>query len=570
MLVSLSVKNFALISSLQIDFCKGLNVLSGETGAGKSIIIDCIMLLTGGRYDKSMLRYGEKSGFVEGVFALDEKTRPLFSDYIENDDDLIVTRKFNAEGKNEIKINGQTVTLSLLRKLTANLVDICGQNEHQSLAEVSNHIKVIDFYARKEEESILAKIAENYEKFREIANKLDEIGDAKTRARSLDVYKFELAEIEKAKLIEGEEDELIATRKKYLGAEKIADALSLAQNGIDGDDEGLSVSQSLKSAQKALRSISSYDSKFAEWADRLDSVMIECEDLLESVSDELDGLEFSPADLEKIERRLDKIRQITRKYGNYDAVMSYRNELIRKIDETENADELYEKYSKKKAELVKILYADSVELSQIRRGRAIELGKAVVKELAELGMENSVFESRFLPLPSENDCENKLRADGLDEVEFYLSPNVGQPLKPLTKIISGGEQSRFMLALKVVSGDSDSVPTLIFDEIDTGISGKIGLEVAKKMATISTSHQVLSVTHLPQISAMADCNYFISKSVKDGNTVTEVKLLDYDEQIDEIARLSGGKDISNQALASAKQMKEWSNNFKSELSKTIE
>lgn len=562
MLVSLSVKNFALISSLQIDFCKGLNVLSGETGAGKSIIIDCIMLLTGGRYDKSMLRYGEKSGFVEGVFALDEKTRPLFCDYIENDDDLIVTRKFNAEGKNEIKINGQTVTLSLLRKLTANLVDICGQNEHQSLAEVSNHIKVIDFYARKEEESILAKIAENYEKFREIANKLDEIGDAKTRARSLDVYKFELAEIEKAKLIEGEEDDLIATRKKYLGAEKIADALSLAQNGIDGDDEGLSVSQSLKSAQKALRSISSYDSKFAEWADRLDSVMIECEDLLESVSDELDGLEFSPADLEKIERRLDKIRQITRKYGNYDAVMSYRNELIRKIDETENADELYEKYSKKKAELVKILYADSVELSQIRRGRAIELGKAVVKELAELGMENSVFESRFLPLPSENDCENKLRADGLDEVEFYLSPNAGQPPKPLVKIISGGELSRLMLALKVVSSGVDDIPTVIFDEIDTGISGKVGQEVAKKLARLTKNHQLLCVTHLPQIASMSDNHLYISKFTKDGQTYTSVSALNEDQVVEEVARLSGGKDISDRAIENAQQMRKWSNDYK--------
>ncbi|MBR2988509.1 MAG: DNA repair protein RecN [Clostridia bacterium] len=560
MLVSLSVKNFALISSLELDFCNGLNILSGETGAGKSIIIDCIMLLTGGRYDKSMLRYGEKNGFVEGVFSLDEKTRPIFSEYVDEDDNLIVSRKFNLDGKNEIKLNGQSVTLSLLKKLTANLIDICGQNEHQSLADVTNHLKVIDFYARREEESILTKIEENYDKFREIANKLDEIGDAKTRARSLDVYKFELAEIEKAKLVQGEEDELIATRKKYLGAEKIADALSLAQNEIDGEE--FSVISSLASAQKALRSIASYDDRFSEWAERLDSVVIECEDVLESVSDEVENLEFSPQDLEKIERRLDKIRSITKKYGNFNAVMEYKEELIRKIDETENADELYEKYLKKKKELVKVLYADSVKLSQIRRAFAVSLGDAVVKELDELGMANSVFESRFNDLPSEEDCEGKLRRDGLDEVEFYLSPNAGQPPKPLVKIISGGELSRLMLALKVVSSGVDAIPTVIFDEIDTGISGKVGQEVAKKLARLTKNHQLLCVTHLPQIASMSDNHLFIDKFTENGQTYTSVSTLSEEQVIEEIARLSGGKDISSQATQNAVQMRKWSTDYK--------
>ena len=560
MLISLSVKNFALISSLELDFCNGLNILSGETGAGKSIIIDCIMLLTGGRYDKSMLRYGEKNGFVEGVFSLDEKTQAIFSDYVENGENLIVSRKFNLDGKNEIKLNGQNVTLSLLKKLTANLIDICGQNEHQSLADVANHLKVIDFYARRDEEAILSKIEENYDKFREIANKLDDIGDAKTRARSLDVYKFELAEIEKAKLVEGEEDELVATRKKYLGAEKIADALSLAQSEIDGEE--FSVISSLASAQKALRSIASYDERFVEWAERLDSVVIECEDVLDSVSDEVENLEFSPQDLEKIERRLDKIRSITKKYGNFKAVMEYREELIRKIDETENADELYEKYLKQKKELIKILYADSVKLSQIRREFANSLAGAVVKELDELGMVNSVFESRFMDLPSEEDCENKLRRDGLDEVEFYLSPNAGQPPKPLVKIISGGELSRLMLALKVVSSGVDAIPTVIFDEIDTGISGKVGQEVAKKLARLTKNHQLLCVTHLPQIASMSDNHLFIDKFTENGQTYTSVTALTEDQVVEEIARLSGGKDISSQATQNAIQMRKWSTDYK--------
>ncbi len=565
MITSLSVKNFALISSLNIEFGEKLNILSGETGAGKSILIDCIMLLTGGRYDKSMLRFGETNGFVEGVFALNEKKSELLEDLADGSDELIITRKFNVDGKNEIRVNGRSATLSMLKNIASELIDLCGQNEHQSLANISNHIKVVDFYARSEVEDIIKEISTLYSSLRKVKNSLEEIGDAKTRARSLDIYKYQLEEIEKVKLKEGEEEELTALRKKFLSSEKICSALSETVNAITENDEGESAIEMLDRAKRQIISLASFDAKYSEWAERLSSAIIEIEDISESASDELDGFDFSPKELEKIEKRLDKIRSITRKYGSYQTVMEYREELVRKIDETENADEYYEKLTKEKNSIVKELFKKSNTLSEIRSKWAQRLEKAVISELSELGMAQSVFEVRFEPLPTLEDCEERLTANGMDKVEFYLSTNAGQPLKPLIKIISGGELSRLMLALKVVSSGDDDIPTVIFDEIDTGISGKVGQEVAKKMARLSQNRQLLCVTHLPQIASMADTHYFISKYTKDNQTYTAVTSLSDEGQIEEIARLSGGKDISAQATENALEMKKWSVNYKKSL-----
>lgn len=567
MLAKLTVKNFALVSNLELEFGERLNILSGETGAGKSIIVDSITLLVGGRYDKTMLRFGENSGFVEGVFTVTDKTRAVFSDYLDDgDEDVIILRKFNADGKNEIRINGRSATLSMLKSLGGSIVDICGQNEHQSLANVGNHIKVVDFYARKEIDALKTAVAGKYAELKEIEKQCDEIGDAKSRARNLDVYKFQLDEIKKAALKEGEEEELTAKRKRFLGAEKIASMLSEVSSLLsDGEDYSPAVGL-VSDARNALSSVSSYDEKYAEWADRLHSVEVELEDIADSVSEELDSLDFSQGDLDKIEKRLETIRNITRKYGDYAAVESFKAELEKRIDETENADEYYEKLAKRKNVLLKELYDDCVKLSDERRKSAIELEKSIVKELGELGMENSVFKVEFEPLPDISECGGRLSANGMDSVEFYLSPNAGQPLKPLVKIISGGELSRLMLALKVVSSGIDETPIVIFDEIDTGISGKVGQEIAKKLARLSVDRQLLCVTHLPQIASMADDHYFIDKFTTDGKTFTRVTKLDESATIDEIARLSGGKDISSGATENASQMKKWSNDYKRSLS----
>lgn len=566
MLIKLTVKNFALISKLELEFGKELNILSGETGAGKSIIVDCIMLLAGGRYDKTMLRFGESSGFVEGVFSVPEKISAALKDFISDDDEeIIIFRRFNSDGKNEIKINGRSATVAMLKEISSGLIDICGQNEHQSLANVTNHIKIVDYYARHSTSELLKNISENYIKLREVNSKLEEIGDAKSRARNLDVYKFQLEEIDRAKLKPGEEEELSSARKRCLGAEKIASALSEAAGFLSDYSDGMSMEELLEDAERKLSSVAGYDPRYSEWADRIKSVAIEVEDLAESITDELSSLDFAPDELDALEKRLDTVRNITRKYGDYDSAMSFRAELVKKIDEIENAEDYYIKLTKEKSVLVKKLFGDSVLLSEERRKAAKKLEISVVKELSELGMANSVFEVRFDPLPDPASCEPLISPTGMDRVEFYLSPNAGQPLKPLVKIISGGELSRLMLALKVVSSSVDDTPTVIFDEIDTGISGKIGTEIAKKLARLALRHQLLCVTHLPQIAAMADTHYFIDKFTEDGQTYTRLTLLDENASIEEVSRLSGAKDISSEAFKNAAQMKKWSDDYKASI-----
>ena len=565
MIRSLTVKNFALASSLSLEFGEKLNILSGETGAGKSILIDCIMLLTGGKYDKTMLRYGTESGFVEGVFSLNDNEKTAFADYLdEGDDEIIITRRFNADGRNDIKLNGRTLTLSQLKRLGTTLVDVCGQNEHQSLAIVANHIKTVDYFARKSVSEPLGKLAAAVCEYREVVRDLDSIGDAAKRERDLDVYKFRLAEIDKANVKEGEEEELVSARKKLLSAEKVRSALSDSVNAL-GEDEGGNVAELLSRTLRSLQSVSQYDEKYAVWAERIRSVAVEADDILSEIEDETDSLDFSDDSLDKIEKRLEIVRNITRKYGDVKAVAAFRADLLQKIDDIENADEKYEKLVKRKNELLKTVYSLSKEISSARKAAAEKMEKSVMAELGELGMPQAVFKVVFSEFPIEENCEKFVSPKGMDEAEFYLGPNLGQPLKPLVKIISGGELSRLMLALKVVSSGEDDVPTVIFDEIDTGISGKVGQEVAKKLARLSRSHQLLCVTHLPQIAAMADTHFYIDKYTDGGQTYTRVRELGNEEQISEIARLSGGRDITAQAETNAAELKEWCNKYKSSL-----
>lgn len=448
MIRSLTVKNFALASSLSLEFGEKLNILSGETGAGKSILIDCIMLLTGGKYDKTMLRYGTESGFVEGVFSLNDNEKTAFADYLdEGDDEIIITRRFNADGRNDIKLNGRTLTLSQLKRLGTTLVDVCGQNEHQSLAIVANHIKTVDYFARKSVTEPLGKLAAAVGEYREVVRDLDSIGDAAKRERDLDVYKFRLAEIDKANVKEGEEEELVSARKKLLSAEKVRSALSDSVNAL-GEDEGGNVAELLSRALRSLQSVSQYDEKYAVWAERIRSVAVEADDILSEIEDETDSLDFSDDSLDKIEKRLEIVRNITRKYGDVKAVTAFRADLLQKIDDIENADEKYEKLVKRKSELLKTVYSLSKEISSARKAAAEKMEKSVMAELGELGMPQAVFKVVFSEFPIEENCEKFVSPKGMDEAEFYLGPNLGQPLKPLVKIISAANSRALCLRLK--------------------------------------------------------------------------------------------------------------------------
>ncbi|MDR2201812.1 MAG: DNA repair protein RecN [Clostridiales bacterium] len=563
MLKRLLIRNVALIKSLELDFCARLNILSGETGAGKSIIVDSLMLLLGGKYDKTVLRYGEDSGFVEGVFDANAGAKKILEDFgYDAEDEIIVNRKFNSDGKNEIRINGRSATALMLRALTEKLVDIYGQNEYQSLAKNSEHLRILDYYVRHNTAAALKNLSAEYAKLQKINRELREVGDDKERLQNADLLSYQINEIEKARVREGEEDELVARRRVITGAERIAAALNTAKESLSYSDE-INAQQLISQALDALNSVSDIGGVYKELAGRLNAVSIELDDIAAVACDELDNTEFDPRELDALESRLDVLRSLKRKYGDYAKMTRWLSEAKERLYKLETGAELYEKLQKQKRDALAAAYGLALSVSAVRKAGAAGFEKLIVRELADLGMADASFKIVFEDLPAENDCEKVLTQNGLDRVEFYLSANAGHPVKPLVKIISGGELSRFMLALKVVSSRIDDIPTMIFDEVDTGISGKIGQEVAKKLAVISRSHQVLCVTHLPQIASMADNHYLIEKSAANNETVTGVTLLDQNGVIDEISRLSGAKDISVQSHENARQMKAWSDSFKS-------
>lgn len=567
MLRSIYINNIALIKSQTLEFCDGFNVLSGETGAGKSIIVDSLSLMLGEKFDKVLMRYGETVSRVEAVFDTTDRAREILSELDVDAEDLtIITRKVSDSGKSENRINGRTVTLSAVKQLGSALLDICGQNEYQFLGSVGNHIKVLDAFSDGIIGELKTKLVGYLSELRLIEQKLDEIKDSEERADNIDFLKRKLNEIDKVKIYDGELEELEEKRRIYRSSGKIIEALSAAQNEMSASSDSLI--GKLQGATRALSSISDLGEGYSDLVERLQSSLIELEDISDSIDEELESMDVRESDIDALEERIHKVRELIRKYGDYEGVSRKRAELDEKISFLENAEQLYDELNKNKRDLIKKSYDVSVKMSEIRKDSAKKLEKAVMSELNDLGMQNAEFKVNFALIPSLADCDGAFTSSGLDKVEFYLSPNAGQPLKPLTKIISGGEQSRLMLALKVISGNSDMIPSLVFDEIDTGISGKIGLEVAKKLALLSRSHQVLCVTHLPQIAAMADKNYFISKSSVDGQTLTDVKQLDFAQTVEEIARLSGGKDISQSAQTNAEEMKNWSENFKRQLKTT--
>ncbi len=566
MLRSVYINNIALIKSQTLDFCDGFNVLSGETGAGKSIIVDSLTLILGGKFDRVFMRYGETISRVEAVFDTTDRAKEILDGFdIEVDDVTVITRKASSDGKTENRINGRTVTLSAIKQLGAALLDICGQNEYQFLSSVGNHIKVVDAYSDQNVTDMKAEIAAILSEIRKINEKLDEIKDGEDRADNIDFLKRKLNEIDKVKTYDGELEELEEKRRVYRASGKITEALNEAAANMSGGADSLI--GKLQNTIRAMSSVSDIGEEFLQLNERLKSSLIELEDVSDAIDAALDNTDVSESDIDELEERLHKVRELIRKYGDYEGIKNKREDLADKIHFLENADELFDELESKKKILLKKAYDIAVKLSDIRKATAKKLEVAVMRELGDLGMANAVFKVMFEDLPNQADCEEYFTSSGLDKAEFYLSPNAGQPLKPLTKIISGGEQSRLMLALKVIFGNFDGIPSLVFDEIDTGISGKIGLEVAKKLAVLSRNHQVLCVTHLPQIAAMADKNFFIEKNAINGETITNVTELSRAATVEEIARLSGGKDISQSAQANAEEMKNWSDKYKTELKK---
>lgn len=564
MLTTLSIKNIALIESLEIEFSKGLNVLSGETGAGKSIIIDSINFVLGKRADKTLIRYGEESATVTAFFDIDnDKIYDILDELeIEKEDELMIKRTMTIDGKNNCSINGQKVTLSMLRQLTSKLVDIYGQNDALFIMNPSMHLEILDNYGLDKIKPLKDKQEALYKDYKETLKKLKEYGNLDDLEKNLELYEYQINEIKETNFKDGEEEELKALRSKMNNSQEFVESLSQAYESLNGSSD-VNVNLLLSNAIKALNKVVEFDSSLEDIISRLESAKIDLKDAGETIEDIAKSSEFDPQKANQIENRLNKIRLIKKKYGaSEQEINDYLSSIQDKYDFLNNGEEKLADLEIDKKNLFEDLYKNAKELSHIRHNVAFDLSLKIEKELKELGMKDAQFVAKFNEFPLIDEIDS-IPANGLDEMEFLFSANKGQPPRELTKIISGGELSRFTLALKNTISDLDGIDTMIFDEIDTGISGHIAQVVAEKLYSISKDKQVLAITHLPQLASIADTNFLIVKNSDNLTTKTKIIKLEKDDLINEIIRLVGGETSEKTArphaiemLENAKKLKE--------------
>ena len=546
MLNRLTVKNIALINELNVELSGGMNVLSGETGAGKSIIIDSLNLVLGERADRDMIRTGAGKAVVEAWFIDVPKSAEaiLTGQEIEPEPELVLSRELSTNGKNVCRVNGVLVSLSTLKEIGDVLVDIHGQHEHQSLFNEKNHLELLDGFDNR---IGIAKgiVAEGYKAYITAVRKLKSLfGTDGERERRIDVLKFQINEITTAKIAEGEEDDLNAQKKKLNAAEKIMDVLNASYHSLYESEAG-SLLAALKEIRARFEGIAPVDEKYAGIAEKVGDAYYTLEDMAGEIREEMNTCQFDAGALEDIEERLSLIGNLKRKYGDPCVTSSFLRNAEQELRDLIDSERLITELTEKIDRFKKELYERSVRLSEMRREAAVLFQQKMMQQLSDLGMASSSFSVRFEDLKSPDACVYS--KEGIDTVAFYISTNKGEPQKPLKKIISGGEVSRIMLALKNIAADKGGIPTMIFDEIDTGISGRMAQVVAEKLYSISKDRQVLCVTHLPQIASMADRHLLVIKESDDTATKTCLVPLEGQSRIDEIARLSGGEsDIAKQ------------------------
>lgn len=552
MLNEISIRNFAIIEALSIPFEKGLTVLSGETGAGKSIIIDAVHLLVGGRGSAEFVRHGEDKAEIEGLFLLDDLNHPCYKKAeefgIEIEDGMVVLRRdISKNGKSVCRINGKLVTISTLREVGSTLVDIHGQHEHQELMDESRHLPLLDQFGGQK----IAKSHNEYENiFRSYDQTMKKINNLteneQQMAHRLDLIQFQLEEIRNADLKLNEDEELIEEKQKLSNFERIFEALQISFNALQGEQKGMDW---VGLAMSQMQTASELDSNFQELSESVSNSFYQLEDSMRTLRNELDLMEYNPGRLNEIEERLNEINGLKRKYGqSIEATLEYASKIEEEIETILNKETHVEQLQKTAASLREDLLVEGEELSRLRRKTAVNLTKLIHKELKELYMEKTVFEVNFT-MDKETFSKN-----GLDIVEFYLSTNPGEPLKPLSKIASGGELSRIMLALKSIFSKHQGVTSIIFDEVDTGVSGRVAQAIAEKIHQVAKDSQVLCISHLPQVAAMADSHLFISKNTKAGRTKTTVKSLGDEEKIKEIGRMISGVEITDLTREHAKEL----------------
>ncbi len=525
MITNLHIKNIGIIEDLDINLNKGMNVLTGETGAGKTLIIDSLEIICGGRFSKEMIRNGEDHSYIEICMYEPQNINSI-------DGNIIIAREIYSNGRNTCKINGRLVTVAELKKFMSNYVEIHGQNANQQLFDSNTHIKYLDNFIGKEIIELKSIYSEKYLRYNEIKRELkNNYGDEKEKQRKLDILKYQLNEIKEAKLKNGEEEKLEEKRKIMLNSEKIAKNLAEASQAV-----GENTIDVIGTAVRALEKIEEIDSKYSQTIESLRNIYYEMQEIERDINSYCEDVEFDEQERVEVETRLDTIYNLKRKYGNnIEEILKYAEEIEKEIKKIENAEEYNTKLRKELSGLEMSLNQIATQISNIRKNYALELSKKINKELLELEMKNARINVKV------EYKENEYFENGKDDVKFLISTNIGENESELTKIASGGEISRIMLAIKKVLAEADNVPVLIFDEIDTGISGKAAKSVAEKMKNISQNHQVLCISHLATIAANADYNYFISKNVENGRTSTSVKQLNEQEVLQEIARISSGE-----------------------------
>jgi DNA repair protein RecN (Recombination protein N) len=553
MLRELRIENFAIIHALELQFDSGLIILTGETGAGKSIVLDAVEILVGGRVDAAMIRADAPRALVEGVFRLDGAERATIHAILEKEDllddprYLVLSREIRREGRNVARVNGRTVNVGLLKSLGAALVDIHGQSEHLSLLNPRSHLGLLDRYA--ETASLRSRYHETYEALRAARSELDSLRKAQADSeRRIELLTYQAEEIEAANLKPGEDERLRQERDRLANAETLA---TLARQALvlldDGSSESTAITDLFGQVAQSLRALAKIDSSQTDRADRSDALLEELTDLARDLRDYLESIEFRPERLDEVEARLDTIASLKRKYGDtIEEIVTYAENARRELETITHATERIEALEKEETALLEKLASLGNALSQKRKEAAKTLGEKVEAELAALRMSQARFAVDFqirpdeagLPLP--DGTRAAFDASGMDKVEFLIAPNPGEGLKPLAKIASGGETSRLMLALKNVLAQADEIPTLIFDEIDQGIGGRVGLVVGEKLHALARRHQVFCVTHLPQLAAFGDEHWQVQKVIENGRTLTRVEKLEENERLLELAQMLGG------------------------------
>ena len=558
MLELLHIENIAIIEAADIEFAPGFNALTGETGAGKSIVIDSLSAVLGQRTSRELIRTGAEKAFVSAAFS---GTAPELTEELgiqpEADGTLLLQREIQTDGKNVCRVNGRPVTVGQLRALGARLLNIHGQHDGQQLLDEEQHIVYLDSFGRVE--SLAITYAEKYKNFTDIRRQIGALQmDEAEKARRVDTLQYQIEELRRAKLKSGEEEELTARRGMLRNAEKFLDAVAGADYALNGDDSGGGALSALRQAQDALGGVRHLDDAFGQLYERLGEAYSEVYDIAATVEDKRGELDVSPGELDRVESRMDLLYRLKKKYGaTVEDMLDYQARCEAELAQIEDAGDTLARLEQALSKAEKEARQAAQALSDARKAAADRLTAQILTELQQLDMGKIRFAVDF--------AEKPLDSDGMDAVRFLMSANVGEELRPIHKIASGGELARIMLAMKNVLSEQDHVGTMVFDEVDTGVSGRAAQKVAEKMARISRRKQVLCVTHLPQLAAMADTHFSVEKGERGGRTYTEVRRLDREQRRRELARLTGGSHVSQTMLDGAEELLVQAEKFRAEL-----